>query len=112
MRKSNRENLRFFAPKGAPQKAVFVAVQSVDAAQGAFNAAGQLVNAPVGALARRASSFFTCFRRAFFRQRRSTIHRKARSLRNSKAGSLRNSKARSRRNRWNARSLRKARRSN
>ena len=47
------KSFHFFGIDGAPQKAVFVAFQSVDAAQGAFNAAGQLVNA--AALARRAS---------------------------------------------------------
>ena len=44
------KSFHFFGIDGAPQKAVFVAFQSVDAAQGAFNAAGQLVNA--AALAR------------------------------------------------------------
>ena len=94
MRKSNRETLQFSAPKGAPQKAVFVALQSVDAAQGAFNAAGQLVNAV--ALARRASPFFWFYRR-------STIHSEARCRNLRKARNLRNT---------NARSRRKARRSN
>jgi hypothetical protein len=62
-KKTKLENLRFSAPKGAPQKAVFVAFQSVDAAQGAFNATGQLVNA--AALARASNRMNALFFRSY-----------------------------------------------